>query len=237
MRKLTFFLYSCLLLAIYGFAPMQAYADIPNLTNGESIFNDGKGDAAACQGCHGEKALGNDDMGAPRLANIGQGYIEKQLGDFAADRRVPDGAGSAMNGFAKALSEQDRIDVATFLDTLEYVDDPSDLKSLAANGNKVGKPELGYDIVTKGIKGKVPPCQDCHGFNGRAPRFPKINQQKFVYLVNQLNNWRGATRTNDPVVDKTGIMRGIAKQLSDDDIANIAAYLSTAPRIAPVGKK
>jgi len=237
MRKTTFMLYSCLMLAISGLPLTEAYADIPNISAGESIFNDGKGDAAACQGCHGEKALGNDDMGAPRLANIGQGYIVKQLGDFAAERRIPDGAGAAMNDFAKALTEQDRIDVAGFLDTLEYTEDYSDLKSLASNGNKVGKPELGLQIVTKGIKGKVPPCQDCHGFNGRAPKFPAINQQKFVYLVNQLNNWRGATRTNDPVVDKTGIMRGIAKHLSDDDIANIAAYLSTAPRVAPVGSK
>lgn len=206
-----------------------------NVANGEAIFNEGKGDAAACQGCHGEKALGNDDMGAPRLANIGLAYIVKQLTDFAADRRVPDGAGSAMNGFAKALTEQDRRDVAGFLYSLDYQVEPSDLKALAANGNKVGKPELGEVIVTQGIKGKVPPCQDCHGFNGRAPRFPAINEQKFVYLVNQLNNWRSDSRANDPTVDNVGIMRRIAKFLSDDDIANIAAFLSTAPRVSPEG--
>lgn len=235
MRKLTFMLSSSLIFAAIVFPIGNTYADnIPNLTNGETIFNEGKGDAAACQGCHGEHALGNDDMGAPRLANIGQYYIDKQLNDFAADRRTPDGAGAAMNGFAKALSDQDKYDVASYLDTLEYVDDFSDLKALAEAGNKVGKPELGKDIVMHGIKGKVPACQDCHGFNGRASRFPRINQQKFVYLVNQLNNWRGATRANDPVVDKTGIMRGIAKKLSDDDIANIAAYLSTASRVSPV---
>jgi len=207
-----------------------------NVANGETIFNEGKGDAAACQGCHGEKALGNDDMGAPRLANIGLAYVVKQLTDFAADRRVPDGAGSAMNGFAKALTEQDRRDVAGFLYSLDYQVDPSDLKGLAANGNKVGKPELGEVIVTQGITGKVPPCQDCHGFNGRAPKFPAINQQKFVYLVNQLNNWRSDSRANDPTVDNVGIMRRIAKFLSDDDIANIAAFLSTAPRVSPVGE-
>jgi cytochrome c553 len=172
-------------------------------------------------------------MGAPRLANIGQAYIIKQLTEFAADKRTPSGAGAAMNGFAKALNENDRRDLAGFLNTLDYEVDPSDLKGLVADGNKVGKPELGKLIVTQGIKGKVPACQDCHGFNGRDPRFPAINQQKFVYLVNQLNNWRDDSRANDPTVDKVGIMRGIAKKLSDDDILNIAAFLSTAPRVSP----
>lgn len=206
-----------------------------NITNGQTIFNDGKGEAAACQGCHGEKGLGNDAMGAPRLANIGQRYVIKQLTEFAADKRIPSGAGAAMNDFSKALNEQDRRDVAAYLDSLDYEMESSDLKSLAADGNKVGQPDAGKLIVTQGIKGKVPACQDCHGFNGRAPHIPAINQQKFVYLVNQLNSWRDDSRANDPTVDKVGIMRGIAKKLSDDDIVNIAAFLSTAPRVSPGG--
>ncbi len=237
MRKSTFILSSCLLLTFNALSIETARAVAPNIAGGQKIFNEGKGDAAACQGCHGEKAFGNDAMGAPRLANIGQGYIVKQLGDFAADKRTPDGAGAAMNGFAKALSDQDRLDVAGYLDSLEYEEDLSDLKSLAADGTKVGKPDLGRLIVTQGIKGKVPACQDCHGFNGRASRFPAINQQKYVYLVNQLTAWRSGARANDPTVDKTGIMRGIAKKLSDEDIENISAFLSTSPRISPGGAK
>ena len=235
MRKTIFKLSSILMLTI-GIIPFVFAEDnIPDLANGEKIFNEGKGDAAACMGCHGEHGLGSDDMGAPRLANIGQYYIIKQLGDFAADRRIPDGAGAVMPDFAKALSDKDKRDVAAYLDTLEYTEELSDLKAIAAGGTAVGKPEIGKEIVTHGIKGKVPACQDCHGFNGRASRFPQINQQRFVYLVNQLNNWRSESRKNDPVVDKQGIMRRIAKNLSDDDINNIAAFLSTAPRVAPGG--
>ena len=237
MSKSRFTLSSWLVLAVTALSLGTASADESivglNIANGQTIFNEGKGDAAACQGCHGEKALGNDSMGAPRLANIGQGYIIKQLTDFAADKRTPSGVGAAMNGFAKALNENDRRDLAGFLNTLDYEIDPSDLKGLAADGNKVGQPELGQAIVTQGIKGKVPACQDCHGFNARDPRFPAINQQKFVYLVNQLNNWRDDSRANDPTVDKVGIMRRIAKKLSDDDILNIASFLSTAPRVSP----
>lgn len=204
-----------------------------NIATGETIFNEGKGDATACQGCHGANALGNDSMGAPRLANIGQVYIIKQLANFANDERTPAGMGVVMNGIAKALSEQDRRDIAAYLDSLEYALEPSDLKSLANDGTKVGDPDLGKKIVIQGIKGKVPPCQDCHGFNGRAPHIPAINQQKYVYLVNQMNAWRDDSRTNDPMVSKVGIMRGIAKKLTDEDIANVAAFLSTAPRVSP----
>jgi len=234
MSKSRLMLLLVMALTAVSFGTASA-GEAANIDNGQAIFNDGKGEAAACQGCHGEKGLGNDAMGAPRVANIGQKYVVKQLTEFAADKRIPGGAGAAMNGFSKALNEQDRRDVAAYLDTLEYEIESSDLKGLAADGNKVGQPELGKLIVTQGIKGKVPACQDCHGFNGRAPHIPAINQQKFVYLVNQLNSWRDDSRANDPTVDKIGIMRGIAKKLSDDDIVNIAAFLSTSPRVSPGG--
>jgi cytochrome c553 len=234
MKKFNLILSSLIILTASSLQLGTAYA-IVDVANGQAIFNEGKGEAAACVGCHGEKGLGNDGMGAPRLANIGSFYLNKQLNDFAADRRTPEGAGAAMNGFAKALNEQDRRDVAGYLDTLEYAMESSDLKGLAADGTKVGQPDLGKVIVTRGITGKVPACQDCHGFNGRDPRFPAINQQKFVYLFNQLTAFKNDSRTNDPAVQKIGIMRGIAKKLSDDDILNIASFLSTAPRVAPGG--
>jgi cytochrome c553 len=211
-------------------APANIRADV---ANGQTIYNEGKGDATACQGCHGEKALGTDGMGAPRLANIGQIYVIKQLTDFAAGKRIPAGAGAAMNDIAKALSEQDRRDVAAYLDSFEYATEPSDLKALAADGSKVGNPNTGKIIVTKGIKPLVPACQDCHGFSGRAPLIPAIHQQKFVYLVNQLNSFRDGSRANDPLVDKVGVMQRIARKLSDENIADIATFLSNVTNLSP----
>lgn len=239
MVKETFTLSSWLLLVALMLQSQAIFAEdapanlLADPANGQVIFNEGKGEASACMGCHGMTALGNDAMGAPRLANLGQVYIVKQLNNFAKDERTPAGMGAAMNGIAKALSEQDRRDVAAYLDSLEYEMESSDLKSLAADGNKVGKVEAGKLIVTQGIKGKVPACQDCHGFNGRAPHIPAINQQRFTYLVNQLTSFRDGSRTNDPKVGQVGIMQGLAKKLSEDNIVDIAAFLSTAPRVAP----
>ena len=198
-----------------------------NITNGKNIFTNGKGDAAACQSCHGEKAMGIDAMGTPRLANIGYAYMVKQLTDFAGDKRTDTTLG-VMNSFAKALSEQDRRDVAAYVNTLEVASEHSDLKALKAEGQQVGQAFLGQGIATYGVKDKVSACQSCHGFNGRGadPIYPMIGQQKYVYLVNQLKKWRDGSRANDMV----GQMRAVAKNLTDDDIRNVAAFLSGAPQ-------
>lgn len=236
MTKLKLLLSPWLILLVFVLPLGKSWASEStgiDIENGQVIFNEGKGDATACQGCHGGAGLGMDAMGAPRLANIGQVYIAKQLTDFANGLRTPAGMGVVMVGIAQALSVKDRRDVAAYLDSLAYEVESSDLQALAAEGTKVGQAELGKLIVVKGIKGKVPACQDCHGFNGRAPHIPAINQQKYVYLINQMMAWKDGSRANDPMVNKVGIMRGIAKKLTEDEIANISAYLSTAPRVTP----
>lgn len=204
-----------------------------NPANGKTIFTQGKGEVPACASCHGEDALGNDGMGSPRLANIGYVYIVKQLTDLAADRRTPSGLGAVMNGFAKSLSEQDRRDVAAYVDSLPRKNEPSDLKALKAEGQVVGKSHLGKLLAHSGVDGKVASCYSCHGFNGRGadPMFPAIGGQKYVYLVNQLKSWRDGSRKNDPVVGGNPIMQTVAKTLTDDDIYNVAAYLTSAPPV------
>jgi len=238
MRKSTFLFLSWLTLSAVMLQSNVVFAaDAPanlraDVAKGQAIYNEGKGDATACGGCHGEKALGMDAMEAPRLANIGQSYVLKQLDDYATDKRTDPGAGAAMNDIAKALNEQDRRDVSAYLDTFEYETEPSDLKALAAGG-KVGDPKKGMIIMTKGIKPQVPACKDCHGLSGRSQNIPAIHQQKYVYLVNQLNRYRDGSRANDHAVNKVGIMRRISKKLSDENIADIAAYLSTVNGLTP----
>ena len=198
-----------------------------NPANGKNIFENGKGDSVpACATCHGDKAMGNDDMGSPRLANIGYVYIVKQLNNFAEDKRT-DLTMQQMNGIAKGLTEQDMRDLASYEDTFP-LDNPerSDLSQLKTNGAAVGETFKGKLLVRYGSKDKVSACQTCHGFDGRGadPVFPKIGHQKYVYLVNQLTHWRDSSRTNDPDM----MMNKIAKNLTDDDIHNAAAYLSQA---------
>lgn len=197
--------------------------------NGEKIFKEGKGSVPACSSCHGEDGLGNDMMGTPRLAGQISQFIVKQLEDFATDKRT-DTTMFIMNANAKGLTPEDRRDVAAYVSGLgkeELVGGGSDLKALEASGIATGVPHLGLKLVAYGdLERGISGCSSCHGYNGRGvdPVYPKIGQQKFVYLTNQLKKWRDGSRANDPL----GQMRKVAHQLTDEDIVNVATYLTTA---------
>jgi cytochrome c553 len=204
-----------------------------NLTNGEKIFKDGKGEVPACQSCHGPKGMGDDNLGTPRLAGQQIVYLIKELEDFAHDRRK-DLTMMVMNFNAKGLTPQDRADVAGYVSTELKIDKGklSNLKDLKAAGQTVGSTYLGKAIVLYGMPEKnVPACQSCHQYNGRGqePIYPQIGLQKYVYLTNQLKHWRDSSRANDPLAQ----MQHVADKLSDEDIANVASYLITAPRTTP----
>ncbi|TXM96197.1 cytochrome c, partial [Methylobacterium sp. WL122] len=62
-------------------------------------------------------------------------------------------------------------------------------------------------------------CQTCHGMDGlsKLPEAPNLAGQVEVYLVKALTEYRDGTRQNP-------VMSVVAKDLSDADIANLAAY-------------
>lgn len=70
-------------------------------------------------------------------------------------------------------------------------------------------------------------CAACHGAEGNSaiPQNPKLAGQHLAYLKKQLHEFQGPTRNN-------AVMTMIAKALSEDDINNLAAYLS-AQKPAP----
>jgi cytochrome c553 len=231
---------SNLALVSWGAVAMLAFSSVSfaedsvtaNLSNGKKIYDNGKPDVnvAACVTCHGENAMGNDDMGSPKLANVGYVYIVKQLTNFAEGKRT-DLTMGVMNDIAKGLTEQDRRDLAAYENSQPRVGELSDLKALATGGKTIGQAYKGKALVVYGAAGKVPACQSCHGANGRGadPVYPKIAQQRYVYIVNQLTHWRDGSRANDPI----GQMRAVAKNLTDDDINDAATYLSQAADSTP----
>ena len=75
--------------------------------------------------------------------------------------------------------------------------------------------------VAKG-KAKAAICAACHGLDGmsKSPMYPNLHGQKDAYIVKQLKAFQAGTR-KDP------IMSPMAKPLSADDIANVAAYFSS----------
>lgn len=81
------------------------------------------------------------------------------------------------------------------------------------------------DVVgnAKAAENKVAMCIGCHGIPGYKATFPEVYQvpklggQPAKYLENALNAYKKGDRTH-PTMD------GVAKGLSDQDIADLAAY-------------
>lgn len=84
---------------------------------------------------------------------------------------------------------------------------------------KAAKPDL-----VKGEASFTAVCAACHGADGNSAiaANPKLSQQHPEYLVKQLQEFKSGKR-NDPV------MKGFASALSDDDMKNIAYWVTAKP--------
>lgn len=71
-------------------------------------------------------------------------------------------------------------------------------------------------------KAKSTSCVACHGSDGisQIPMYPNLAGQKEQYLVSSLKAFRDGTRKNP-------VMSPMAAGLTDEDIANLAAYYSS----------
>lgn len=211
-------------------AGMVSFSQLGNLENGKKIFEQGKGDVPACTSCHGNEGMGDDAMGTPRLAGQGFNFLVKQLEDFANDKRM-DTTMFIMNNNAKGMSAQDRRDVSAYMASIQIQANAvtgSDMAAVKELGTTpVGVRYLGKSLAQYGAPERgIPACHSCHGFNGRGafPVYPLLGGQKYVYMVTQLKKWRDGSRANDPM----GQMRAVAKKMSDEDIYNVAAFLTNA---------
>ncbi len=89
----------------------------------------------------------------------------------------------------------------------------------AAAEPKAAKPDL-----AKGEATFTAVCAACHGADGNSgtPTFPKLAQQHPQYLIKQLQEFKSDKRAN-------AVMKGFASALSDDDMRNIAYWVSSKP--------
>ena len=78
-------------------------------------------------------------------------------------------------------------------------------------------------------KSKISMCIGCHGIPGYKTVYPHVYQvpmitgQQPVYIVNALQAYKSGARSHPS-------MRGVAQSLSDQDMADLAAYYSSEPR-------
>jgi cytochrome c553 len=86
-----------------------------------------------------------------------------------------------------------------------------------------GSVTKGMDIVTTGA-GKTTQCRACHGddLHGQID-FPSLAGRSPTYIARQLYSFKNGLRTGQ----NAEIMKGVAQNLTDDDIIAVAAYISS----------
>lgn len=82
---------------------------------------------------------------------------------------------------------------------------------------KAAKPDLAKGEASYGAV-----CAACHGADGNSgtPAYPKLAQQHPEYLVKQLQEFKSDKRNN-------AVMKGFASALSDEDMKNIAYWVTS----------
>jgi len=73
-------------------------------------------------------------------------------------------------------------------------------------------------------KAKAATCVACHGQNGKSimPAYPNLCGQNEAYMVSALQAYKSKQRAGG----QSALMYGMAAPLSDQDMANLAAYYS-----------
>ena len=81
----------------------------------------------------------------------------------------------------------------------------------------------GAIIAAQGVAGRAHACAQCHAYNGASDgsgAFPRIASQSAYYLAKELRDYASGVRAN-------AVMAPIAKALSADDTADVAAYYAS----------
>lgn len=183
----------------------------------------GKAKAATCGGCHGDDGNSYPGMGKfPKLANLGEKYLTKQISDIKAGKRTV----TAMTGMLNSLSEQDIADIAAYYD--------SQTRQVSGSEENTKALQLGERTYRAGnLETGVPACTGCHSpaGSGNPPAgYPALGGQQAEYIATQLRAFRTAAHDPDDATgrsnDEPNVMRGVAAHMSEQEINAVANYIA-----------
>ncbi|MCG7391936.1 cytochrome c [Microvirga sp. ACRRW] len=99
-----------------------------------------------------------------------------------------------------------------------------EIDALALLGAFLGclAPVSGHAGDAKAGRQKITTCQACHGLDGlsKNPEAPNLAGQIEGYLIKSLGEYKSGARQNET-------MNIVAKELSDQDMADVAAYYAS----------
>lgn len=175
----------------------------PDLAKGEATYS------AVCVACHGVDGNSGTPEN-PKLAGQHPQYLVKQLQEFKSGKR----ASAIMQGFATTLSDDDMVNIASWLTARQPKAGFAKDKELVA---------LGERIYRGGIaERKIPACAGCHSPNGAGipAQYPRVSGQHAEYSKTQLTAFRDGVRLNSLP------MAQVAARLNDREIRAVADYMA-----------
>jgi cytochrome c553 len=172
----------------------------------------GKAKSATCAGCHGVDGNSTNPEW-PKLAGQHPKYLIKELNEFKAGKTRRNASMAAM---VANLSEQDMEDLAAYFAAQPATGGYTEQRYV----------ELGEQIYRggKAVAGMAA-CMSCHGPSAEGNplmRVPTMAGQHANYTANQLRAFRSGERYNDPY----GIMRTVAKRMTDEEIEAVSHYVA-----------
>ncbi|HEX2492687.1 MAG TPA: c-type cytochrome [Steroidobacter sp.] len=171
---------------IANVAAVSAYAQERGSAQAQSNAERGKVLAYTCHGCHGVPNYKNayPNYSVPKLGGQNARYLANALKAYSTGERPH----QTMHSQATTLSDQDRVDVAAYL-----------------QGEPVQPGKQAF--------GAPPPaaqtCVACHGADGAktlSPEYPVLAGQYADYIVQALKDYKAGRRKN-PVMG--GIIAGV----------------------------
>lgn len=181
-----------------------------------------------CAGCHGKHAQGGKGGEYPRLAGQRASYIEEQLHAFRTRKRI----NFPMVPYTaeRVLPDASIVDIAAYLSSIRLHSKPpsfmgaADAVSRREELDKVLRIERIDGDITQGQGIYNAECAACHAKNGRGrSNFPMLVGQYPRYLKKQLDAYRRGDRPHD----ESAPAKGVLTPLTDADLQNILAYLTT----------
>ncbi len=180
--------------------------------------------AAICASCHGEKWVAVNPRW-PKLAGQGEKYLLKQLRDYRNGKRDD----SIMKVQTAMLEEAEMADIAAYFAAQKPF--ASMRKEEQSAQDEPGESLYRHGDVAAGLVA----CASCHGADGAGNEdsaSPRLAGQHRAYIVEQLHKFANAAREGEKQApderrdnDAGGVMREVAKRLSDAQIKALAAYL------------
>lgn len=210
-------IFTSLIAAALSFGVTAAQAD--PIKDGETVYK-----TKTCMACHGIKGA-RPVLSYPMLAGQNEKYLLAQLKDIKGGKRI--GSTDTATGHPYI---QGMLDIMQLVDENDLKNVAAYLASLPPGKPKAIDPPPAPDLLAAGEKAyNGLGCKSCHGKDGMKPTtktYPFIAGLNAEYLARQMTDMREKVRAGG----QSKLMFGTIKKASDEDIAAMAAWLSTLDR-------